>query len=84
MRKDHLKEIRNKIDKIDDQIVLLIKKRFKLVLQTLKYKKKTLDSKREQQILRRVNKKYRPALSIFKAMMKESKILQLKKARSCK
>ncbi len=82
MRTSPLKNIRKKIDKIDNQIVSLIKKRFKLVLQTLKYKKKTLDPKREKQILDRISKKYKPALSIFKAMMKESKVLQKKAARS--
>lgn len=76
MRTSPLKNIRKKIDKIDNQIVSLIKKRFKLVLKTLKYKTKTIDTKREKQILARINKKYKPALSIFKAMMTESKILQ--------
>jgi len=76
MRKSPLEEIRTKIDRIDDKIVALLKIRFKLVLKTLKYKTKTIDSTREKQILKRVSKKYNSALPVFFSIMKESKRLQ--------
>ncbi len=76
MRKSPLEEIRTKIDRIDDKIVALLKIRFKLVLKTLKYKTKTIDSTREKQILKRVSKKYNSALPVFLSIMKESKRLQ--------
>jgi chorismate mutase len=76
MRKSPLEEIRSKIDKIDDRIVALLKLRFKFVLKTLKYKTKTIDRTREEQILKRVSKKYSSALPVFLSIMKESKRLQ--------
>ncbi len=82
MRTSPLKNIRKKIDKIDNGIVALLRKRFKLVLKTLKYKTVTIDTKREKQILTRITKKYKPALPIFKAMMEESKRQQKKASKN--
>lgn len=55
-----LKEIRKKLDKLDDNFLLLIKKRTSLVnqvIQTKKFKNQIVDNKRIKVILKRVKKK---------------------------
>ncbi len=51
-----LDKIREKIDKIDTEILNKLNERLELALQAKKFKKETLDRKREIQVLRRVKK----------------------------
>ena len=78
MAKKGLKLIRAKIDVVDNKIVALLRKRNRLALQTLKYKKTVGDSKRVAFILNKVKSRYAPALTVFKAIIKESKVQQKK------
>jgi len=48
-------KIRKKIDKIDDKIIDLLKKRFFLTDEIKKYKKELLDKKREEEILSKIS-----------------------------
>ena len=60
MNKNNLKINRNQVDKIDNQIFKLIKKRTKLVNQMLKLKKfknQIIDHKRINEILLKIKKK---------------------------
>tara|TARA_B100001093_G_C26097040_1_gene705196 strand:+ start:81 stop:362 length:282 start_codon:yes stop_codon:yes gene_type:complete len=55
-----LKKIRKKLDKLDDNFLLLIKKRTSLVnqvIQTKRFKNQIVDNKRIKVILKRVKKK---------------------------
>jgi chorismate mutase len=59
-----LNKIRNKLDVLDDQLLLLIKKRARLVdevLKTKKLKKEIIDKKRIFQILKRIKNKSKKA-----------------------
>jgi chorismate mutase len=51
-----LDKIREKIDTIDSEILNKLDERLELALQAKKYKKETLDRKREIQVLRNVKK----------------------------
>jgi len=66
-----LEKIRKEIDEIDIEIQDLLEKRFSLVLQALKYKKKVLDKKREEEILNKISSPY--IRDIFKTILKTSK-----------
>ena len=60
MNKNKLKINRNQVDKIDDQIFKLIKKRTKIVNQMLKlkqFKNQIIDHKRINEILIKIKKK---------------------------
>jgi len=55
-----LNKIRKKLDKLDDNLLLLVKKRTNLVnqvIQTKKYKNQIVDNKRINIILKRIKKK---------------------------
>jgi chorismate mutase len=67
----NLEKIRKEIDEIDIEIQDLLEKRFSLVLQALKYKKKVLDKKREEEILNKISSPY--IRDIFKTILKTSK-----------
>ncbi len=72
-----IKNIRKKIDKIDLEIQNLLEKRLSLCMETLKYKKKILDKKREEEILCKINS---PEIrEIFKTILKASKKKQREK-----
>jgi chorismate mutase len=51
-----LDKIREKIDNIDSEILNKLNERLELALQAKKFKKETLDRKREIQVLRKVKK----------------------------
>lgn len=51
-----LDKIREKIDNIDSEILNKLNERLELALQAKKFKKETLDTKREIQVLRNVKK----------------------------
>jgi len=56
----NLKKIRTKLDKLDNSILILIKKRLSLVNQVLKekkFKKQIIDNKRINKIMIRIRKK---------------------------
>ena len=79
MKNKSLNKIRNKLDVLDDKLLLLIKKRAHLVdqvLKTKKYKKEIIDKKRISQILKRIKFKsrkikidYKITSKIWKAMI---------------
>lgn len=79
-----LKEIREKIDKVDVEIVALLKRRFELALMTKKLKTSVTDPEREAGILERVKKRAEvlglipPEFieKIFNSTITESKHLQ--------
>ena len=57
MKNNQLKDIRKKLDKIDNKLLKLIKKRTKLVdivIRIKKHKKDIVDKKRIKQILKRI------------------------------
>ena len=57
MKNNQLKDIRKKLDKIDNKLLKLIKKRTKLVdivIKIKKHKKDIVDTKRIKQILKRI------------------------------
>lgn len=81
---EDLKEIRNQINKIDEEIINLLKKRFDLSKKVRAYKishnKKIYDPKREREILKKI-KEESPEygeyfLPIFQEIMDQSKNLQ--------
>ena len=81
---EDLKEIRNQINKIDEEIINLLKKRFDLSKKVRAYKishnKKIYDPKREREILKKI-KEESPEygeyfLLIFQEIMDQSKNLQ--------
>ena len=60
MNKLNIKAIRNKLDKLDDNLLVLIKKRTTLVNEVInikKFKNQIVDKKRIQLILKRIKKK---------------------------
>ena len=60
MKNLKLEKIRKKLDKLDDKILLLIKKRIKLVNQVLltkKFKKQIIDKKRIKKVLSNIKSK---------------------------
>ena len=60
MNKLNIKEIRKKLDKLDDNLLVLIKKRTTLVNEVInikKFKNQIVDKKRIQLILKRIKKK---------------------------
>ena len=69
-----LKDIREQVDKIDDQIVPLLEKRLKLAKEIRKYKKEILDSNRENKILDKIKSEY--IKDIYKTIFKNSKEVQ--------
>ena len=77
-----LKQIRNKIDGIDAQIINLLNNRMELALRTRKLKQEATDSNRESEVLQAVNKKSKvlvdPKFSekLFTEILSESKKLQ--------
>ena len=71
-----LEDIRDKIDTLDDQIILLLEKRFETIkrLKELKLKKQVEDSSREEEILKKISSKY--IQKIYLEIFKNSKELQ--------
>ena len=60
IRKKKLEVIRKKLDKLDNSLILIIKKRTKLVNEVIKlkkYKKEIVDNKRIKIILSKIKKK---------------------------
>ena len=60
LNKKKLQKVRNKLDKVDDKLLILIKKRSNLVNQVLKlkeFKKDIVDIKRINTILKKIKKK---------------------------
>ncbi len=60
MKNLKLIKIRQKLDSLDDKMLLIVKKRVKLVDEVLKqkkFKKEIIDKRRIVQILKRINKK---------------------------
>ena len=60
MNKLNIKAIRKKLDKLDDNLLVLIKKRTTLVNEVInikKFKNQIVDKKRIQLILKRIKKK---------------------------
>ncbi|RSJ42077.1 hypothetical protein D8819_07155 [Streptococcus gordonii] len=82
----NLEELRQEINQIDDELVVLLEKRMKLVNQVATYKQETgkavLDTKREEVILGRVadhveNPVYKDTiLATFKDILKNSRAYQ--------
>lgn len=70
----NLSNLRKQIDKIDDKIIPLLEKRLKLALATKKYKLRIKDSKREEEILSKIDSKY--IKDIYKSIFKNSKKAQ--------
>jgi chorismate mutase len=76
--------IRKKIDQIDDEIIEKISERFRLAFQTLPFKTKTGDRKREALVISRARKKaselkfLRPDFVevLFRLVIRESRRLQ--------
>ena len=85
----NLEELRQEINQIDDELVVLLEKRMKLVNQVATYKQETgkavLDAKREEVILGRVadhveNPAYKDTiLATFKDILKNSRAYQEQK-----
>lgn len=67
-------ELREKIDRIDDQIIFLLEKRLNLTKETTKFKKVIFDPERENQILLKISSKY--IKDIYKTIFKNSKEVQ--------
>ena len=72
-----INDLREKIDKIDDQIIPLLEERLKIAKQIKKFKKKgkIFDPKREDQILSKIKSHY--IQDIYKTIFKNSKKVQL-------
>lgn len=66
-----IEKIRKEIDSLDFEIQKLLEKRLKLAMQTLKYKKKVSDKKREEEILAKISSIY--IKDIYRAILKNSK-----------
>lgn len=81
---DALKDLRNQIDQIDNQIMDLLDKRFNITQQVGDYKKQhniqVLDQNREKSISAKTSKySHSPQIdNVYKAIMKESKSQQRK------
>ena len=79
-----LKEIREKIDQVDAQILSLLEMRFRLALMTKKLKTKVTDLNREKEVIDavlKVSKKFGSLnqtfiKKIFKSIISESKRIQ--------
>lgn len=78
-----LEEIRNKIDKIDRKLLVLLQERMGLALQTKKFKKSVHDPRREQQVLARIDQMDLHLVErtfiqrLLQTIMSESKRLQM-------
>ncbi|MBI5021944.1 MAG: prephenate dehydratase [Ignavibacteriales bacterium] len=78
------KDIRNKIDHLDTQIVNLLHQRMEYALQAGKHKESVIDPEREQKILHNVTSQefavldHKFIIDMFKAIMTESRELQTK------
>jgi chorismate mutase len=66
-----LDKIRTEIDILDDQIISLLEKRLILATETIKYKKKIYDRKRENKILEKINNSF--IQDIYKNIFKVTK-----------
>ncbi len=79
----NLEELRNKIDKIDDQLLNLIQKRFEIVDEVRKYKQENnisiTDKNREKQILSRLAENYEGILSKDEVVEIFAKIIGISK-----
>lgn len=77
-----LKQLRNKIDGIDAQIIDLLNNRMELALRTRKLKGQTTDSARESEVLKAVNKRSQRLVDgkfsekVFQQIITEAKRLQ--------
>ena len=72
MLKKRLFKIRNKLDRLDNELLKLIKKRTLLVDQVLKnkkYKKEIIDNQRIKKVLRNISKKSKKN-KIWKSMIR--------------
>jgi len=74
-----LKDLRDKIDNIDDKIIALLKERFAVVKDVGEYKKlhglEVLNQGREAEILNKITDKY--ILNIYAEILKSSKEMQM-------
>jgi chorismate mutase len=74
-----LKNLREEIDKLDDEIIFFLEKRFEIVkkIKNLNLKKNIEDKKREEKILSKISSNY--IKNIYKEIFKNSKNLQKNK-----
>ena len=87
---EKLLQLRNNIDKIDNDILCLLKERFEIVKKVKNVKSENkipiLDSKREEKIFKNIYDNYQEYYVYFKPIyeiiMKESKIYQKGKLKS--
>ncbi len=70
----NLKDTRQQIDEIDNQIIYLLEKRLKIVKKIKKYKKNIIDLNREKKILDKINSQY--IKDIYKTILKNSRKIQ--------
>lgn len=87
-----LKEIREEVNQIDQELVRLLEKRYECVDEIVRIKKEqsiaTLDSNREQEVLKKVaslvdNKSYEASIvKTFQDIMDQSKEYQKRETRS--
>lgn len=74
----NIKNLREQIDIIDDQIIELLEKRFELIKQIAPYKEHLTDEKRENEILKKINNPF--IQDIYREIFKNSKyLMSLKK-----
>ncbi|HQO10217.1 MAG TPA: chorismate mutase [Clostridiales bacterium] len=77
-----LEDIRHKIDRLDDEIITLLKKRLEQVLLTLKEKEKIEDLGREDQIISKLvgrsedNETEKYLTEIYQTIFREGKRIQ--------
>jgi len=69
-----LEKFRKQIDEIDSKIIPLLEKRLLLAKELRKFKTKTQDSSREDQILKKIKSKY--IQDIYLSIFKNSKKIQ--------
>lgn len=76
-----LSKLRKEIDRIDDQIINLLEKRFYLALQTTKFKSKIRDKQREDEILKKIGSTHIKEIykAIFKNNRKKQKEISLRR-----
>ena len=74
--KNTLKNLREEIDEIDDQVIMLLEKRLKIAAKIGHIKTTLTDAKREKAILDKINSSY--IKNIYKEIFKNSKKLMKK------
>ncbi|NGX56583.1 MAG: hypothetical protein K1060chlam5_00826 [Candidatus Anoxychlamydiales bacterium] len=71
-----LKKLREEIDKIDNEVIILLEKRFEIVkkIKYLKLKERVEDKNREEEILKKISSQY--IIDIYKTIFENSKLSQ--------